>query len=128
MFEQTFLSNTDNATGSGVKTVEMFFEKGEPTKKVWFYQLNLFQNLGKGNLLNEQDLAEFIELKKTFADSENSWTVNVKDIDQSTFDLSVKTPNKKEVVRLRSTKEFLEDMRALDIESAEILNSISKIL
>jgi len=41
-------------------------------------------------------LAEFVALQKTFADSENSWTINVKDIDQNTFDLSVKNPNKKE--------------------------------
>jgi type I restriction enzyme M protein len=75
-------------TGAGVKTVVLFFEKGKPTQKVWFYQLNLDRNLGKTNPLNENDLAEFVELQKSFADSENSWTVNVKDIDQSTFDLT----------------------------------------
>jgi type I restriction enzyme M protein len=51
-------------------------------------------------------LAEFVELQKTFADSENSWTVNVKDIDQSTFDLSVKNPNKKEEVTYANRKPF----------------------
>ena len=120
VIKNTFLSNTDNAsialrklllescnlqtvldlpggtfTGAGVKTVVLFFEKGKPTKKVWFYQLNLDRNLGKTNPLNENDLAEFVKLQKTFSDSENSWTVNVKDIDQSNFDLSVKNPNKK---------------------------------
>ena len=38
-------------TGAGVKTVVLFFEKGAPTKKVWFYQLNLNRNLGKTNPL-----------------------------------------------------------------------------
>jgi Type I restriction-modification system methyltransferase subunit len=153
VIKNTFLSNTDNATiairktllencnlhtvldlpsgtftGAGVKTVVLFFEKGKPTQKVWFYQLNLDRNLGKTNPLTENDLAEFVELQKTFADSENSWTVNVKDIDQSTFDLSVKNPNKKEVVRLRSPQAILEEMKALDEESAEILNSILKLI
>jgi type I restriction enzyme M protein len=153
VIKNTFLSNTDNATvairktllencnlhtvldlpggtftGAGVKTVVLFFEKGKPTQKVWFYQLNLDRNLGKTNPLNENDLAEFVELQKTFADSENSWTVNVKDIDQNTFDLSVKNPNKKEEVTLRQPQAILEEMKALDEESAEILNSILELL
>lgn len=153
VIKNTFLSNTDNATvairkhllencnlhtvldlpggtftGAGVKTVVLFFEKGKPTRKVWFYQLNLDRNLGKTNPLNENDLAEFVALQKTFADSENSWTVNVKDIDQNTFDLSVKNPNKKEEVMLRQPQAILEEMKALDKESAEILNSILELI
>ncbi len=160
VIKNTFLSNTDNATvalrkhllescnlhsvldlpggtftGAGVKTVVLFFEKGKPTDKVWFYSLNLDRNLGKINPLNENDLAEFIALQKLAlsgvegtADSDNSWTINIKDIDQNTFDLSVKNPNKKEVVRLRSPHEIFEEMKALDEESAEILNSILKLL
>ena len=153
VIKNTFLSNTDNATvairktllencnlhtvldlpggtftGAGVKTVVLFFEKGKPARNAWFYQLNLDRNLGKTNPLNENDLAEFVELHKTFADSENSWTVNVKDIDQSTFDLSVKNPNKKEEVTLRQPQAILEEMNALDIESAKILNSILELI
>lgn len=115
-------------TGAGVKTVVLFFEKGKATRNVWFYQLKLDRNLGKTNPLNENDLAEFVELQKTFADSENSWTVNVAAIDQTTFDLSAKNPNKKEEVALRKPQEILEEMRALDEESAEILNSILELI
>jgi type I restriction enzyme M protein len=153
VIKNTFLSNTDNAsialrrtllescnlhtvldlpggtfTGAGVKTVVLFFEKGKPTQNVWYYQLNLDRNLGKTNPLNEKDLAEFVELQKTFADSENSWTVNINDIDQNTFDLSVKNPNKKDEVTLRHPQEILQEIKALDKESAEILNSILELI
>ncbi len=153
VIKNTFLSNTDNATvairktllescnlhtvldlpggvftGAGVKTVVLFFEKGKPTQKTWFYQLNLDRNLGKTNPLNENDLAEFVELQKTFADSENSWTVNIKDVDQSTLDLSVKNPNKKEEEPLRSPEDILNEIKALDIESAEVLKSIKELI
>jgi type I restriction enzyme M protein len=40
----------------------LFFEKGAPTRKVWFYQLNPGRNMGKTNPLNDDDLVEFIEL------------------------------------------------------------------
>ena len=115
-------------TGAGVKTVVLFFEKGSSTKKVWYYQLNLDRNLGKGNPLNEKDLAEFVELQKTKTESENSWSIAVKDIDTKTFDLSAKNPNKKEEAALRQPQEILEEMKALDEESADILNSILELI
>jgi type I restriction enzyme M protein len=95
---------------------------------VWFYQLNLDRNLGKTNALNEKDLAEFVELQKSFGVSENSWSIDVRDIDQSTFDLSVKNPNKKEATALRKPHEILEEMKVLDEESAEILGRVLELL
>lgn len=153
VIKNTFLSNTDNAsvslrkhllescnlhtvldlpggtfTGAGVKTVVLFFTKGEPTKKVWFYQLNLDRNLGKTNALSEKDLADFIALQKTKKESENSWSINMKDINQKTFDLSAKNPNKKEEAALRQPKDILKEMKALDKESASILDSILELI
>ena len=159
VIKNTFLSNTDNAsislrklllescnlhtvldlpggtfTGAGVKTVVLFFEKGAPTQKVWYYQLNLERNLGKTNALNEKDLAEFVTLQKVRAsladapETENSWAINIKDIDQNTFDLSAKNPNKKEETALRQPEEILAEMRSLDEESADILNAIMEMI
>jgi type I restriction enzyme M protein len=99
VIKNTFLSNTDNAsvslrkhllescnlhtvldlpggvfTGAGVKTVVLFFEKGAPTRKVWYYQLNPGRNLGKTNPLNENDLKEFETLQKLAQSGvEGSW-------------------------------------------------------
>ncbi|MBU4299788.1 MAG: class I SAM-dependent DNA methyltransferase [Nanoarchaeota archaeon] len=153
VIKNTFLSNTDNASvalrkhllencnlhtvldlpggtflGAGVKTVVLFFEKGVPTRKVWYYQLNLDRNLGKTNPLNENDLAEFVTLQKTKADSANSWTVNIGDVNVDTFDLSVKNPNKKEEAALREPQEILDEIAARDKESAEILKSIKVLI
>ena len=153
VIKNTFLSNTDNAsislrktllescnlhtvldmpggtfTGAGVKTVVLFFEKGAPTRKVWFYQLNLDRNLGKTNPLNEDDLAEFVKLQKKKQNSDNSWSVDIKDVDISTFDLSVKNPNKKDETILREPKEILAEISKLDKESAEILKKVKEIL
>ena len=111
-------------TGAGVKTVVLFFEKGKPTKNIWYYQLNLDRNLGKTNPLNENDLAEFVKLQKTNGDSDNSWTVNIKDVDQTSFDLSVKNPNKDDEVVLREPEEILDEIAQLDSEASEILETI----
>jgi type I restriction enzyme M protein len=153
VIKNTFLSNTDNAsvslrklllescnlhtvldmpsgtfTGAGVKTVVLFFEKGSPTRKVWFYQLNLTRNLGKTNPLNEADLADFVALQKTTAASDNSWSVNVADIDQSTFDLSVKHPNRNDEVQHRNPQDIMEEIAELDAESVAVIKSIQALL
>jgi type I restriction enzyme M protein len=56
-----------------VKTVVLFFEKGQPTEKIWYYQLDPGRSLGKTNPLNDDDLKEFVDLQATFAETEKSW-------------------------------------------------------
>jgi len=120
--------------GAGVKTVVLFFEKGRSTRKVWFYQLTpstssgQARNLGKTNPLNDDDLAEFVQLQQTFADSPKSWSLDAKDIDPATFDLSVKNPNGGEIVSHRSPQAIMEEIAALDAESAEVLENIKQAL
>ncbi|MDD8026594.1 MAG: N-6 DNA methylase [Acidobacteriota bacterium] len=153
VIKNTFLSNTDNAStslrqmllescnlhtvldcpggtflGAGVKTVVLFFEKGAPTRKIWYYQFDPGRNLGKTNPLNDEDLKEFVELQKKKADSPKSWTVDAKGIDQEAFDLSVKNPNGNDEVKYRDPKEILDEIEKLDAESAAVLRTIRGLL
>lgn len=153
VIKNTFLSNTDNASvslrkmllescdlhtildcpggtfqGAGVKTVVLLFTKGSATRKVWFYQLNPGRNLGKTNPLNDADLADFIAQQATLADSPQSWSIDVSTIDKKTFDLSVNNPNGSNEIVHRSPQEILDEIAALDLESAEILQGIRGLL
>jgi type I restriction enzyme M protein len=114
--------------GAGVKTVVLLFEKGSKTRKVWYYQLDPGRNMGKTNPLNDDDLAEFVKLQKTFADCPKSWSVDAKTIASTTFDLSVKNPNGGEEVIHRSPQEIIEEMIALDAESAKAMANIKALL
>ena len=67
-------------------------------------------------------------MQKTFADSEQSWTVDAGDVDQGTFDLSVKNPNTPEEAPIRSPEEILDEIKALDAEVAEVLDGIRGML
>jgi type I restriction enzyme M protein len=153
VIKNTFLSNADNASvslrklllescnlhtvldlpggtfqGAGVKTVVLFFEKGAPTRKTWFYQLDPGRNLGKTNPLNDADLAEFAQLQRASADSPKSWSVDVADVDKTTFDLSVKNPNNGSDIARRSPLDILAEITALDAESAKVLENIRALL
>ena len=113
--------------GAGVKTVVLFFDKGTPTKKIWYYQLNPGRNLGKTNALNEDDLADFLALQKTKADSENSWTLDVSTLGND-YDLSVKNPNKVEEVDERTSAEIVSSLFELQEESQSLLNEIKEMV
>ncbi len=153
VIKNTFLSNSDNAAvalrgellescnlhtvldcpggtfiGAGVKTVVLFFEKGAPTQSTWFYQLDPGRNMGKTNPLNDKDLAEFVTLQASFADSGKSWSVKRTDVDATSFDLSVKNPNAPEEAPLRDPELILTEIAALDAESANVLESIRGML
>jgi type I restriction enzyme M protein len=153
VIKNTFLSNTDNASvslrklllescnlhsildcpggtfqGAGVKTVVLFFEKGAPTRKIWYYQLDPGRNLGKTNPLNDDDLVEFVKLQKTFVDSPKSWSVGANTIDQTTFDISVENPNRGKEIAHHSPEIIMGEIAALDAESARVLVNIKALL
>ena len=94
----------------------------------WYYQLNLDRNLGKTNPLNEQDLADFVECFNGFKETENSWFVNVGDLDQDALDLSVRNPHRKVETVYREPFEIISEMESLNAESATTLNKIKGLL
>jgi type I restriction enzyme M protein len=153
VIKNTFLSNTDNASialrkellttcnlttvldcpsgtfqGAGVKTVVLFFEKGSKTRRTWYYQLDPGRSLGKTNPLNDTDLAEFVKLEASKADSAQSWTVKAADIDPTTWNLSVKNPNAPEAAPLREPGEIIADMLTRDAETAKLLEEVRGLL
>ncbi len=156
VIKNTFLSNTDNASvalrklllescnlhtildmpggtflGAGVKTVVLFFQKGEPTRNIWYYQLDPGRNMGKTNSLNDNDLQSFVELQKTRPETEQSWNVKVGGFSSSgveNFDLSVKNQNTPEEAPLRSPEIILAEMEKLDAETNSILKTVKELI
>ncbi len=153
VIKNTFLSNTDGASialrkqlldecylhtvldcpggtflGAGVKTVVLFFERGRPTKDTWYYQLDPGRNMGKTNPLNDNDLAEFVDMQKGRLLGPKAWLVSVDDLDAATYDLSVKNPNAPEEAPLRTPQDIIDDMLARDAETAKILTDIRGML
>jgi type I restriction enzyme M protein len=159
VIKNTVLSNSDNASvalrklilescnlhtildmpggtflGAGVKTVVLFFQKGEPTKNIWYYQLDPGRNMGKTNPLNDKDMESFVELQASRAsaskgpETEQSWNITVSEVLEDTYDLSVKNPNTPEEAPLRSPEVILAEMESLDAETNSILQSIKALI
>ena len=153
IIKNTFLTNDDNATkalrqelltecnlhtildmpqgtflGAGVKTVVLFFTKGEATKDIWYYQLDPGRSLGKTNPLNINDFKEFLDIQSAKSDSDNSWTVKHEDLDKDDYDLAVQNPNKVEEVDNRTPQEIIAEIEELDAQAAKALRAIKELL
>ena len=151
VIKNTFLSNTDNASislrkelletcnlhtildlpggafpGAGVKTVVLFFDKGSPTKEIQYYQLNLDRNIGKGQPLNLDDLDEFRNLTKD-SNSDNIWTLDIKNINEDNYDLSVVNPHIEDEV-LPEPSEILKEIQKLEKESTSLISNLEHII
>lgn len=151
VIKNTFLSNSDNASralrkelletcnlhtvldcpqgtfqGAGVKTVVLFFTKGEPTQKVWYYQLDPGRSLGKTTALTDADFEDFLKCQKTFADSANSWSLEIDTSNLGNTDLEVHNPSKTSEVNLIKPSEFFEQIDIIDNETNYILQRIRK--
>ena len=153
VIKNTFLSNTDGASvslrkllldtcdlhtvldcpsgtfqGAGVKTVVLFFAKGTKTKNTWYYQLEPGRSMGKTNPLNDGDLNEFVTLQKQKAQTPKSWTVDAKDVDLESYDLSAKNPNEVKAASYRTPQEIIDEIASLDAESAKALQLMRSLL
>lgn len=153
VIKNTFLSNADNASvalrkellescnlhtildmpqgtfqGAGVKTVVLFFEKGEATRRIWYYRLDPGRTLGKTNPLIDADMADFVAKQAAFADGPNSWSVDAAGLNPATYDLTVRNPNAPEAEALRSPAEILDEIARLDAESTEVLARVREML
>ena len=112
-------------TGAGVKTVVLFFTKGMPTEKVWYYQMD--KHFTKTNPMTEKDLEEFLALQKTKEESEHSWLLDVSTLGDD-YDLSVKNPNKVEEVDERTPQEIANSIVELNEMNQNLLNEILALL
>lgn len=145
VIKSTFLSNTDLASvslrkllfescnlhtildlpggvfaGAGVKTVVLFFEKGIPTRNIWYYQLNLDRTLGKTTALSEKDLENFVAFQKTRVNSENSWTLDAGKVDLATYDLFPQNPNMIKKSTLREPQKIMNEIKCFVEDFVEI--------
>jgi type I restriction enzyme M protein len=153
VIKNTFLSNMDNASvslrkelleshnlhtildcpagtfqGAGVKTVVLFFTKGEPTQSIWYYQLDPKRNMGKNSPLNDEDMAEFVALSKSRPDTDLSWSVPVSQIDTKSWDLTVKNPNRTSSIEHREPSDILDELTEIDKQTTAIIEKLRGLL
>jgi type I restriction enzyme M protein len=111
--------------GAGVKTNLLFFTKGQPTEKVWYYDLSDIK-VGKKTPLTAVRFEEFFRLLPNREDSERTWTVTRKEIEAKNYDLKAVNPTAKTNEDTRTPGELLDLIEAKGREVTEALAVLRK--
>jgi type I restriction enzyme M protein len=93
------LPNSVFAPYATVATNLLFFQKGNPTKEVWYYEHRMPEGQKAYSKTKPIQLKEFDPIKNWWNDREESdvaWKVDIKDIEARNWDLDIKNPNKQE--------------------------------
>ncbi len=112
-----------NAAGAGVKTNLLFFTKGQPTERVWYYDLSGVK-VGKKSPLTLAGFAEFFRLFPERAESELSWSVTREQIEARNYDLKAVNPNARREQDTRTPEDLLTLIEAKGREVAEALTAL----
>jgi len=108
------------AAGAGVKTNLLFFTKGRPTERIWYYDLSGIK-VGKKTPLTLGNFEEFFRLLPKGGVSDRSWTVTRKEIEAKNYDLRAVNPNAKSDEDTRTPEELLDFIEAKGREVNEAL-------
>lgn len=119
-------SGVFTAAGAGVKTNLLFFTKGRPTERVWYYDLSDIK-VGKKTPLTLGHFEEFFRLLPDRADSERSWTVNRAEIEAKKYDLKAVNPHARDAADMRTPEELLDLIETKGREVAEALASLRQL-
>ncbi len=110
--------------GTGVKTNLMFFEKGKPTKGIWYYELT-----GKFTKTRPVTDKDFEDCWKKFQErevSDSSWLVKKEEV--KNYDLTAKNPNGRKELFNKSPKELIREIKEKEGKVKEIMVKIDKLI
>jgi type I restriction enzyme M protein len=112
--------------GAGVKTNLLFFNKGNATEKVWYYDLSNIK-VGKKSPLTLPHFEEFFRLLPSRGDSDHSWTVSVADLVAKNYDLKAVNPHARSNEDTRTPEELLELIKSKCIEIDQLMDQLRAI-
>jgi type I restriction enzyme M protein len=116
-----------SATGAGVKTNLLFFNKGKPTQRIWYYDLSDVK-VTKKKPLKLDAFDDFLAKLPNREDSDRSWTIERPAIEAKNFDIKAVNPNRKVEVETRSPLEIVAEIEARNTEIAGAMTRLRALL
>jgi type I restriction enzyme M protein len=107
----------------------LFFDKGKPTKDIWYYEHRMPEGYKAYNKTRPIQVTEFEPITKWWnkrTESEVSWKVNIKTIIERGYDLDIKNPTKPKQEIVYSSNELFSMLSASMKKSNELLNKIKE--
>lgn len=105
---------------TGIRTNLLFFEKGAPTKELWFYEHQYPEGYKSYSKTKPMSLKEFDAERSWWnnrVEGQNSWKVSIDDLRARNYNLDIKNPN----------RQAEEDEKPLDELLNEFESNLSEI-
>lgn len=115
------------AAGAGVKTNLLFFTRGGPTERVWYYDLSEIK-VGKKTPLTIDRFDEFFQLLPSRGDSDRSWTVTRSEIEANDYDLKAVNPHAKRDEDARTPEQLLDIIEDQGRVVAEAVGKLRELI
>ena len=128
------------SAGTGVKTDLLFFRKGAPTEKIWYYEVappadaigaggsGSQRTFNKGYPLKPEHFEHFLQLLPKRADSEHSWTVSIDEIRDRNYGLNAVNPHRPDATDTRTPSDLLEEIERYGRDLEEALTDLRQAL
>ena len=117
---------------TGIRTNLLFFEKGKPTKEMWYFEHPLPDGYKTYNKSKPIRIEEF-ELEKEWWKNRNDekfkqfcWKVSIEDIQKRNYNLDINNPNNIEAAYKHTIPELLEKLSENNKRISDIITSIQK--
>lgn len=112
-----------------VATNLLFFDKGTPTKEIWYYEHRLPEGVKAYSKTKPIQAKEFDPIKQWWnnrTESEICWKVDIKTIKERGYDLDIKNPTKQEEEQEYSSKELMEMLTKSFEKSTQLLQQLKE--
>lgn len=112
-----------------VATNLLFFEKGKPTKEIWYYEHRMPEGYKAYSKTKPIQVKEFDPIKKWWKkrkESEVCWKVDIQTIKDRGYDLDIKNPIKQEEEHEYTSAELMEMLHQSFLKSDKLLNLLKE--
>jgi type I restriction enzyme M protein len=117
---------------TGIRTNLLFFEKGKPTRDIWYFEHPLPEGYKTYNKGKPIQIKEFDLEKEWWKDRENKkyknhcWKISIEEIQKRNYNLDINNPNGKAEEENLSSKEILEKLRESMKKSLELIETVEE--
>jgi len=112
------------AVGTGNKTDLLFFERGKPTRDVWYYEVQ--GHYTRTRPIKDSDLGDCWQKFQKRTASKLSWIVPAEKLQN--YNLTAKNPNREKDLSHKSPAELVRKIEVKENKIGKILAEIKKIL
>ena len=116
---------------ASVATNLLFFEKGKPTKEIWYWEHKLPEGVKAYSKTKPIKKSEFETLKKWWKkrkENEQAWKVPIKTLKDNGFDLDIKNPHVVQQSKEYSSEELFDILYDSYKKGAELLKELKEDL